>query len=364
MRAGRLYGVLAILVVAAPAVAEELPGGWVTGTLMPRLKGTAPQAGALAAPVSVGELDCGSFTGDACIVGDSLVNAVVPAGQSRVAEMPVTQGFLRHFLGPNASCSTIGHRAAVEIDSTRNGDLEVLFGLRGGAQLPMYDNPAGCNGDDLDVTFRNGAGAANACKPAPGAELSPVQSLIPLNGVAIAGNSYLMTVRDTVANNTTRFLVAGHETDLNCVNAVTQTVCPGVAASAISAATFTESILGGTPQPHLSPGALTACLLSGQYAVAVYYEAHAGFKGQANMVPLTDEITASYFINPANLEVFVKLRPDCAGSGKVWVFIGGLTNLRIIVTITHMPTGFTRYYINPPATLYRTVADTTLAFDC
>ena len=364
MRAARLYG-LAILLVAAPAVAEELAGGWVTGTIVPHLKGASLPAGRTAAPVSVGDLGPCEFIGNACVFGASLVNANVPNGGAVVTELPFTEAAERHFVGPNATCTTLAHRAAVEIDSTRNGDLEVLFGLRGGTQLRMYDNPASCNGDDLDVIFRNGAGAANACNPAPGAQISPVQSLNPLNGIALAGNSYHMTVRDTVApGGSTRFLLAGHATELNCANAEVQTTCPGVSATLNSAMAFADAALGGVAQPHLSGGAPTACLFNGQFAVGVYFEANASFKGEATMVPLTNQSAAAYFVNPQNLEVFIKLVDNCAAGNKVWVFIAGLTNLRIIVTITDMSTGLTRYYINPNNTVFRTIVDQTVAFDC
>ena len=82
------------------------------------------------------------------------------------------------------------------------------------------------------------------------------------------------------------------------------------------------------------------------------------------MVPLTNQSAAAYFVNPQNLEVFVKLVDNCAAGNKVWVFIAGLTNVRIIVTITDMSTGLTRYYINPNNTVFRTIVDQAVAFDC
>ena len=138
----------------------------------------------------------------------------------------------------------------------------------------------------------------------------------------------------------------------------------GVSASVTSAMAFADTALGGVAQPHLLGGAPTACLFNGQFAVGVYFEANATFKGEATMVPLTNQSAAAYFVNPQNLEVFVKLVDNCAAGDKVWVFIAGLTNLRIIVTITDMSTGFTRYYINPINTVFRTIVDQTFAFDC
>jgi hypothetical protein len=309
--------------------------------------------------VAVGNLDCALFDGNVCVIGFSLVNATVPNGGDIVTEMPVTNAFERHFVGPGASCTTLAHRAAVEVDSSRNRDLEVLFGLRGGTQLRMYDNPGGgCNGDDLDVTFKNNSGAANVCNPAPGAQISPVQSLNPLNGIALAGNSYHMTVRDTLAGSTTRFLLAGHETDLSCAGATFPSVCPGVAASVAGSAAFAESALGGVAEPHFAFTGLSACLLDGLFAVGIYYEISASQRGEATMVPLTNLLTAAYFLNAANPEVFVKVLNGCGINGNYWVFIGGLTSIRTIVTVTHMPTGFTRYYINPSGEPFLAIQDT------
>lgn len=359
MKAARLYGVLAILLIAAPAMAEDLPGGWVTGTMTPRVKGHAPDPSLITAPVSVSQLDCGSFNGNACITGASLVNFTVPNGGGVATELPVTQGFLRHFAGPDANCTTLAHRAAVEVASSRNRDVRVDFGYRNGIQRRLYSNPANCNGDNLDVIFEDGSGPANVCNPAAGATISPVQSLSALDGVLLAGNSYTMTVRDTVApGGTTRFLLGGFEADLSCPGATFPSVCPGVAASVAGTAAFAESALDGVTQPHLSLGALSACLHDGLFAVAIYYEISGTDKGEGTMVPLTSQLTAAYFKNASNLEAFIKVLNGCPINGFYWVFIGGLTDIRTIVTVTHMPSGFTRYYINPSGQAFLPVQDT------
>jgi hypothetical protein len=360
MRAARFCGVVVVLSAAAPAIAGELPGGWLTATSVPRVQGVAPHPDLIGAPVSVGQLDCGSFPPNAnvCITGFSIVNTNVPNGGGIFTEMPWTAAAERHLVGPGANCSPIAHRAAVEVDSSRNRDVQVDFGYRDGVQRRMYTGQPGCAGDDLDLKFRDSSGPPNVCNPAPGATISPVQSLSALNGGLLAGKSYTMTVRDTAAGSTTRFLLAGHETYLTCPGATFPLACPGVSASVAGTAAFTESALAGAPQPHFSASGLTACIMSGQFAVGLEFEFSATDKGEGTMVPLTDLITAVYFKNPANLEALIKVINGCPINGNFWVFIGGLTDQRVIITVTHMPTGFTRYYINRSGQAFLPVQDT------
>ena len=98
--------------------------------------------------------------------------------------------------------------------------------------------------------------------------------------------------------------------------------------------------------------------MSGLFAVGLEFEFSASDKGEGTMVPLTDLITAVYFRNPANLEALIKVINGCPINGNFWVFIGGLTDQRVIVTVTHIPTGFSRFYINRSGVAFLPVQDT------
>ena len=136
---------------------------------------------------------------------------------------------------------------------------------------------------------------------------------------------------------------------------------PGVLALALLAGPAATS--AQSAQPDLAPGGPNAFLLNGRFAVMIHYEISASQKGEATMVPLTNQLAAAYFVKPANLEVFVKLVSGCSINGFYWVYIAGLTDIRTIVTITQMNTGFTRDYINPSGTAFQPVQHTT-AFPC
>lgn len=69
------------------------------------------------------------------------------------------------------------------------------------------------------------------------------------------------------------------------------------------------------------------------------------------------------FFDPDNLEVQVKVLDGCAINGHFWVFVSGLTNLGVEVSVGDSLTRLGRSYTNPLGHLFEPVADT-LAFPC
>lgn len=72
-----------------------------------------------------------------------------------------------------------------------------------------------------------------------------------------------------------------------------------------------------------------------------------------------------WFYGPENPEIFVKLVPACteALEHQVWVFVAGLTDLGVTVTVTDTLTGGEQVYPSPAGQPFATVTDTR-AFPC
>jgi hypothetical protein len=99
-----------------------------------------------------------------------------------------------------------------------------------------------------------------------------------------------------------------------------------------------------------SSGTTGLCLVGSRFQVEISFQA-AGFSGNGQAVPLTDDTGAFWFLSPANLELAVKVLDGRAVNGHFWVFYGALTDFKYTVTITDTFTGATRTYTNPSGRL-------------
>jgi hypothetical protein len=102
----------------------------------------------------------------------------------------------------------------------------------------------------------------------------------------------------------------------------------------------------------------TLCLNNGRFQVRATYQTPAGQSGNARVVKLTGDTGYLWFFDPSNVEAVVKVLNGCSFNSRYWVFAGGLTNVRTVVTVTDTETGATRTYINPQSTAFRPIQDT------
>lgn len=58
-------------------------------------------------------------------------------------------------------------------------------------------------------------------------------------------------------------------------------------------------------------------------------------------MPLTRDTGAFWFFNSANLEIVLKVLDGCAVNDRYWVFLSGLTNVGVEVTVRDTLTGKT-----------------------
>jgi hypothetical protein len=107
----------------------------------------------------------------------------------------------------------------------------------------------------------------------------------------------------------------------------------GVAAAAVQA---TGACTGG---PSL-------CLAGNRFRAEVTWK-NGSATAAARAVSISGDTGYFWFVDPANVELVVKVLDGRGVNGSFWVFYGGLTNLAYTLTVTDTQTGAVRVYANP-----------------
>lgn len=89
-----------------------------------------------------------------------------------------------------------------------------------------------------------------------------------------------------------------------------------------------------------------------------------GATGTGKGARLTGDSGTFWFFDPANVELTVKVLDGCAATGRYWVFLSGLTNVGVTVTVTDAKTGKVKTYVNPLNTTFVTKLDTNAFNTC
>jgi lysyl endopeptidase len=112
-----------------------------------------------------------------------------------------------------------------------------------------------------------------------------------------------------------------------------------------------------------APGPSTLCLNDGRFKVEAAFGTGTQ-QGQAQTVKLTEETGYLWFFSSANVEAVVKVLDACAFNQRFWVFAGGLTDVRVTLTITDTRTGTIKTYVNPGGTAFQPIQDTSAFATC
>ncbi len=111
-------------------------------------------------------------------------------------------------------------------------------------------------------------------------------------------------------------------------------------------------------------GAERLCLQEDRFQVDVEWQTPAGDSGNGQAVPLTEDTGYFWFFNQANVEMVIKVLDGCGVNGHYWVFVGGLTNVQVGITVTDTASGQSRSYQNPLATPFQPIQDTAAFATC
>ncbi len=110
-------------------------------------------------------------------------------------------------------------------------------------------------------------------------------------------------------------------------------------------------------------GGPALCLNDSRFQVQVTWTTATG-NGSGQAVQLTDESGFFTFFDPSNVELTVKLLNGCNLGGHYWVFMSGLTNVGVKVTVTDTKTGAVKTYNNPVNRTFVPVLDTSAFAAC
>jgi Fibronectin type III domain len=116
--------------------------------------------------------------------------------------------------------------------------------------------------------------------------------------------------------------------------------------------------------PACTPNDVRHCLNNGRFQVEVQWTAPGGATGAGRRAPLTNDTGLFWFFDPQNVEMIVKVLNGCALNGRYWVFAGGLTNVRAVLTVTDTQTGARKQYTNPQGAPFQPIQDTGAFASC
>lgn len=105
------------------------------------------------------------------------------------------------------------------------------------------------------------------------------------------------------------------------------------------------------------------CLNNDRFKVEATYQTGSGQSGQAQVVRLTSDTGYLWFFSSTNVEVVVKVLNACGINGY-WVFAGGLTDVRVTLTVTDTKSGAIKTYTNPLGTPFAPIQDTSAFSTC
>jgi hypothetical protein len=112
-------------------------------------------------------------------------------------------------------------------------------------------------------------------------------------------------------------------------------------------------------------GVSALCLGAGRYQFFLFwYDAATESQHVANPVTLSDGSGYFWFFDPGNVEVTAKALDGCAENGHEWIFMAGMTTMRVQVRVTDLLTGFQKNIDNLQGSVFQAVVDTTTFPSC
>lgn len=103
--------------------------------------------------------------------------------------------------------------------------------------------------------------------------------------------------------------------------------------------------------------ATTLCLNQGRFAVSATYTTAQGQSGAAHVGGITPDTGYLWFFDLNNVEVVLKVLNGCTINSKYWVFAGGLTNVKVVLTVRDTLKGVTKTFTNPQGTPFKPIQD-------
>ncbi len=161
------------------------------------------------------------------------------------------------------------------------------------------------------------------------------------------------TPRPAVRATATPSALAGPSGERHGLDPLTWT--PRTLASAVGGGRRALSAQGGT----CTPGPEALCLRNGRFRVVSEWRTPQGGEGRGRAVQLTPDTGYFWFFRDGNVEEVVKVLDACSlANPRFWVFAAGLTNVRVVTTVTDTLRDETRTYVNEQGRAFRPLQDT------
>jgi hypothetical protein len=100
------------------------------------------------------------------------------------------------------------------------------------------------------------------------------------------------------------------------------------------------------------------CLGDARFRATATWKNPDGSTGSGQAVPVTGDTGYFWFFDESNIEVVAKVLDACGVNDRFWVFLGGLTNLDVTLTVADTKTNASRTYVNAAGTPFAPVQDT------
>jgi hypothetical protein len=127
-------------------------------------------------------------------------------------------------------------------------------------------------------------------------------------------------------------------------------------------ASYDDTIFEPQPPAGCLPDDRTLCFGDGRFRVSATFDAGQGNSGQAHAIQVGDS-GLLWFFSSSNIEVVLKVIDGCALGGHYWFFAGGLTDVKVTITVTDTRTEFANVYRNSRGMPFAPIQDTS-AFSC
>lgn len=121
-----------------------------------------------------------------------------------------------------------------------------------------------------------------------------------------------------------------------------------------------SAVVSGGP---CTPDAQSLCLSNGRFKVQAAWQSSTS-SGTGTAIPGSSDTGQFWFFSASNVEMVVKVLNGCSINTRYWVFAGGLTNVKVTMTVTDMQNATVQTYINNLNTPFAPIQDTNAFATC
>ncbi len=123
--------------------------------------------------------------------------------------------------------------------------------------------------------------------------------------------------------------------------------------------------VAAAPASPVDPSVSGTLLLDGsRFVVNATWTTAQGQTGSGTGVQLTDNTGYFWFFSSSNVEMVIKVLDGCALNQRFWVFAGGLTNVKVDISVTDSKNGTIKHYTNAQGKQFQPIQDTAAFATC